>query len=112
MEKYKMIKKFITKIKDIWKKLKEYFTPIPEPTKKEIFLALYEHIKINHSNQLNMQCLCGNFLFSKDIEMQFCKDFVWIIHDCPKCNMRNQRRYDYTWNRLKDLKENELLVCV
>ena len=97
-----MIKKIITKLKYYWKKIKDIFKPIPVMTKKDIFMGLYEHIKVNHSNELNMQCLCGCFLNHENIEMQFCKDFIWIIHDCPKCRMRNQRRYDYTWNRLKD----------
>lgn len=97
-----MIKKIITKLKYYWKKLKDFFRPKPEPTKKEIFLALYEHIKQNHPQYLVTTCHCGNFLGYKNIDIQFSKEFVWIIFECKKCNMDIQRRYDYTWNLLKD----------
>jgi hypothetical protein len=96
-----MIKRIITKLKNLWIKFKEKIFG-KKYTKQEIFLGLYEYIKVNHSDELNMQCLCGCFLNYQNIEMQFCKDFVWIIHDCPKCRMRNQRRYDYEFTRLKD----------
>ena len=83
-------------------KLKDFFRPEPEPTKKEIFLALYEHIKNNHPMELAQICHCGNFLNHKNIEIQFNNNFVWVIFSCGKCNQNLERRYDYTWNRLKD----------
>ena len=96
-----MIKKIISKIKNIWMKLKEKIFGKPV-SKKEIFMALYEHIKKNHPQNLVQTCHCGNFLNHKNIDIQFNNNFVWVIFQCEKCNQNLERRYDYTWNRLKD----------
>ena len=90
------------KLKNIWKKIKDIFLPKPEPTKKDIFMGLYAHIKQNHPKYLAQTCHCGNFLNHKNIDIQFNNEFVWVIFECPKCNQNLERRYDYSWNLLRD----------
>ena len=98
-----MIKKIIEKIKSIWKKFKDIWRELRRiPTREEIFLGLYDYIKINHPLDLAQTCHCGNFLNHKNIDIQFNNSFVWVIFQCEKCNQNLERRYDYEWNLLKD----------
>ena len=96
-----MIKRIIEKIKEYWKRFKEYLIG-KQYTRKEIFLGLYDYIKINHPLDLAQTCHCGNFLNHKNIDIQFNNSFVWVIFQCEKCNQNLERRYDYEWNLLKD----------
>lgn len=96
-----MIKKILEKIIYYWKKLKELLIG-KQYTREEIFLGLYDYIKINHPLDLAQTCHCGNFLNHKNIDIQFNNSFVWVIFQCEKCNQNLERRYDYEWNLLKD----------
>ena len=96
-----MIKRLIKKIKSIWEKFIVYLFG-KQPTREEIFLALYEYIKKNYPLELAQTCHCGNFLNHKNIDIQFNNSFVWVIFQCEKCNQNLERRYDYEWNLLKD----------
>ncbi len=76
----------IKKLKVYWIKFLKIFTKEfwigKQPTRTEIFLALYEHIKKNHPQNLVQICHCGNFLNHKNIDIQFNNNFVWVIFQC------------------------------
>lgn len=95
------MKKLWKRIKELWNKFKIYLIG-KQYTREEIFLGLYEYIKVNHPLDLAQTCHCGNFMNHKNIDIQFNNKFVWVIFQCEKCNQNLERRYDYEWNLLKD----------
>ncbi len=97
-----MIKKIIMKIKEYWKKFKDFFKPI-KYTNEELFEHLFNHICLNRPRYFTMPCHCGSMLTAQDIhEKQYAKDFVWLFWDCKRCNMRIEKRYNFDGLEIKE----------
>ena len=93
------------RIKEYWIKfLKIIFKRwIPEKqSKKEVFIGLFNWICKNRPTYFNEHCLCGCFMNHKNIDIQFNKDFVWLIYQCPKCFLHSETRYSYEMDEIEN----------
>ena len=95
-------------IKQIWKKIKTFFKKFKiyligeQPTKEEIFNAIFDYVLKNEPHVMSEHCLCGSVLSIHDVEKHYARDYVHILYYCKKCNCTTEFRYSYNMELLKD----------